>query len=115
MNQKILRIFVSVTLWGGSTLANNIPMVGLDKDGASVEILVSKTKYQENLKKAVFAVQTTALPVLQKRTEKKSEWMLRSAVFGLGVNPEVGIGDLKFGFLPRFRIGFSNAKEPSIP
>jgi hypothetical protein len=115
MNKATLKLLISVSLWGAQALANNIPMIGIDKDGTQIEVLVPKAKYQENLKKAVFAVQTTALPILQKKSEKSSGWMLRSAVFGLGVNPEVGIGELKFGFLPRFRIGFSNAKEPSVP
>ncbi len=115
MNKNMVRVLMSVCLWGVHALANNIPMVGIDKNGTEIEILVPKSKYQENLKKAVFAVQASALPILQKKSEKSSGWLLRTAVFGLGVNPEVGIGELKWGFLPRFRIGFSNAKEPSVP
>lgn len=115
MNIKITKLIVATSMMAGFAEAANIPLVGLDKDGAPIEVVVPKEKYTVNLRKAVFAVETTALPVLQKKQEKKSSWMLRSAVFGLGVNPEVGIGELKFGFLPRFRIGFSNAKEPSMP
>ena len=115
MGLKYTKIIFCLSVWANLAGAANIPLVGLDKDGAPVEVVVPKEKYTTDLRKAVFALETTALPILQKKQEKKSPWMMRSAVFGLGVNPEVGIGELKFGFLPRFRIGFSNAKEPSMP
>jgi hypothetical protein len=115
MTKRFLHTLICASLWGAHGFAADIPLVGLSADGVPVEVLVPRATYQKNLKTAVVAIQTTALPVLQKRSGKASGWMLRSAVFGLGVSPEVGIGELKFGFLPRFRVGFSNAKEPSIP
>ena len=112
---KIKTILLITIMWGNFSQAADILMVGLDKDGVPVEVVVPDAEYKSNLKKAIASVQTSALPVLQKKSEIYTGWMLRSAVFGLGVNIELGLGEIKFGILPRFRIGFSNAKEPSIP
>lgn len=102
-------------LCGSVSLAGSILMVGLDNKGEPVEVEVPEKKYQENLKKAIMGVELSALPTLQKKSESSKGWMLRSAVLGIGVNMEVGLGEAKFGILPRFRVGFSNAKEPSMP
>lgn len=115
MSRISLALLLSASCWCVASFANNIPMVGLDKDGAPVETLVPATKYRQNLKTAIVGLQTSTLPVLQKKSQKGSGWMLRSAVVGLGVNMELGLGEIKFGILPRFRVGFSNAKEPSMP
>ena len=42
-------------------------------------------------------------------------WMLRTAVIGLGVNTEVGIGPFKVAALPKFRVAFTNSTDPSLP
>lgn len=92
-----------------------IHMMGLSNTGEPIDVVVSNDVYKENLKKAIAAVEMSSLPTLQKKSESAKGWMLRTAVVGIGVNLEVGIAEIKFGVLPRFRIGFSNAKEPSVP
>lgn len=111
----ILSLIYLSSLYGTISMAGNILMVGVDDNGKSVEVEVPEEKYKENLKKAIVGVQMSALPTLQKKSETSKGWMLRTAVLGIGVNLEVGLGELKFGILPRFRVGFSNAKDPSVP
>ena len=113
--ERYITIGLVVTLCGGVLGAAEIPMLGFDNHGAPVEVLVPETEYRKNLKQAVLAMETSTLPVLQKKARSAPGWMLRSAVVGLGVNTELGLGEVKFSILPRFRIGFSNAKEPSMP
>jgi len=116
LSKSLLSVIFLSNLYGFITLgAENILMVGLDNNGQEVAVEVPEKKYKENLKKAIVGVEMSALPTLQKKSEKSKGWMLRTAVLGLGVNMEVGLGELKFGILPRFRVGFSNAKEPSVP
>lgn len=104
-----------VLFMSGNSYSSDILMLGIDKDGSPVEVMISEEKYKDNLKLGIASVIKSGLPVLEKKVESGKGWMLRSAVIGLGVNLEVGFGKLKYGFLPRFRVGFSNAKEPSIP
>lgn len=93
-----------------------IPVVGLREDGAPVESIISESAYTEKLKTALTGVEKSTLQALSKQQDKGKPWLLRSVVVGVGVNAEVMLGPLvKFGVLPRFRLGFSNAKEPSIP
>lgn len=115
LKKGILSILYISSLYGSIGLAGNILMVGLNDKGESVEVEVQEKKYQENLKKAIIGVELSALPTLYKKSESSKGWILRSAVLGLAVNMEVGLGEAKFGILPRFRVGFSNAKEPSMP
>ena len=117
MNFKngFLSILCITSLYGSISFASDILMVGLNNKGEEVVVKVQEKKYQENLRKALMGVELSALPTLQKKSESSKGWMWRSAVLGIGVNMEVGLGEAKFGILPRFRVGFSNAKEPSIP
>lgn len=113
--KKGIAVLCASCLCGSVSLAGNILLVGLNNKGEAVEMEVQEKKYQENLRKAIVGVELSALPTLQKKSESSKGWMLRSAVLGIGVNLEIGLGEAKFGVLPRFRMGFSNAKEPSMP
>lgn len=104
-----------VVLVSAKGYSADILMVGLSKEGAPVEVLVPESKYKDNLKRAIVEVHNSTLPVLEKKADFTKGWMLRTVVVGVGVNMEIGIGEAKFGILPRFRVGFSNAKEPSVP
>ncbi len=116
MNPKMKLItLLSAGLISLNTYAADILMVGLDKNGAPVDVLVPEAEYRENLRKALTDVQTSTIPVLQNKSETSKGWLLRTAVVGIGVNMEIGIGEWKFGVLPRFRVGFSNAKDPAMP
>lgn len=115
MKLKLIVAIVCLNFFWGHSMASDVPMVGLDKDGFPVEILMPQKRYRENLKQAIILIQTSGLSALQKKSENASGWMLRSAVFGIGVSAEVKLSKLKLALLPRFRIGFSNAKEPSVP
>ena len=93
-----------------------IPMVGQADDGSTIEVAIPESEYSERLKGAISGVEKSTLVALSRKSEESKPWMLRSVVVGLGLNMEVKLGPLiKFGALPRFRLGFSNAKEPSIP
>jgi len=103
-------------LWSAAVLAEDIPMVGIAEDGSPIEVLVPVSSYQQKLTQAVVSVQQSTLPVLEQKTQSSMGWMLRTAVVGLGVKLEVGLGPLvKFGILPRFRLAFTNNREPSVP
>src|SRR5690349_19402975 len=107
----IVSILCISSFCGSISFAGNILMVGLNNKGEEVKVEVQEKKYQANLRKAITGVELSALPTLQKKSESSKGWMLRSAVLGIAVNMEVGLGEAKFGILPRFRVGFSNAKE----
>lgn len=115
MKRLLCSFVLTAGLCAQSALAADITMVGIDKDGLPVEVTMPAGKYQNQLKKAIVAVEASTLPVLQKKSAGSSGWLLRTVVVGLGVNTEIGLGEVKFGILPRFRIGFSNAKEPAVP
>lgn len=119
VRKKIRKIsalfFLAIAMECSMGLSGEILMVGLDKNGAPVEVLVPESQYKDNLKKALVEVHSSTLPVLEAKSDFTKGWMLRTVVVGVGVNMELGIGEAKFGILPRFRVGFSNAKEPSVP
>lgn len=95
---------------------SEIPMVGQNEKGEPIEFSIPENVYKQNLTKALSEVEKSTLVSLQSIPDEGKPWMLRSVVVGIGVNMEVKLGPvIKFGALPRFRVGFSNAAEPSIP
>lgn len=119
----IKKMVLLITIFNAMTFAaraedHGIPMVGVKENGSPIEIVVPKNVYSERVKAALTEVESSTLVALAKtaQTQNNSSWYLRSVVVGLGLNMEVKLGPIiKFGALPRFRVGFSNAKEPSIP
>lgn len=106
---------LSIVLCAQVAAATDLPLVGLDKDGAPVQMFVKKEKYQEQMAAALKGVQSSALPVLEKH-EAANKWSLRTIMIGIGLSVEVGIGPiLKLGAAPRFRALFSNSTDPVIP
>lgn len=108
--------FIMAVLAANTSFAEDIPMLGIAEDGSPVEVLVPESTYKEKLTQAVISLQDSSLNALQSKNTASSGWMLRTAVVGLGVKIELGLGPIvKFGILPRFRLAFTNSKEPSVP
>lgn len=107
----ILLLFCNAAVY-----ADDIPMLGIAEDGSPIEIFVPESTYQERLTQAVVSLQEATLPILEQKSQTSTDWMLRSVVVGLGVRIDIGLGNLiRFGIIPRFRLAFSNHKEPAIP
>lgn len=115
LKKVISKTFLCTCLLSAHAWGADILMVGVDNSGSPVDVLVPEAQYKANLKKALVAVETSTLPVLQNKSESPKGWMLRTAVIGIGVNMNIGIGEWKFGVLPRFRVGFTNSNDPSVP
>lgn len=95
---------------------SDIPLIGQTEDGKFIEVTIPEIEYFERLKTAIHEVEESTMQALVQKTEQSKPFMLRSVVVGLGLNMEIKLGPIiKFGALPRFRVGFSNAKEPSFP
>lgn len=118
---NIKKIVLLITILNAMTFAamaedRGIPMVGAKEDGSPIEIVVPTKIYSERVQTALTEVETSTLTALSKTTQSSQSWRLRSVVVGLGLNMEIKLGPIiKFGALPRFRVGFSNAKDPSFP
>lgn len=115
MKKLVVGVILSSSLTAVNLYAADIPMVGLNEDGSPIETFVPEMPYKEKLTQGIISVQESTIPILQKRGESKKGWMLRSVIVGLGIQMEIKLGPIvKFGVLPRFRIGFSNSRDPSI-
>ena len=120
---NIKKIVLSITFLNAFAFtaaadSHGIPMVGVKENGNPIEIMVPENMYSERVQTALTEVEMSTLAALSKMSlmPVSKPWMLRSVVVGLGLNMEIKLGPIiKFGALPRFRVGFSNAKEPSFP
>lgn len=92
----------------------DVPLVGLDEQGNSVSISMPAEKYGKNLSTAIASVHESVIPALAGRSERGG-LALRTVAVGAGVSAEVGIGPLKVGAFPRFRLMFTNSKDPATP
>lgn len=116
MLKRIILTAISFSATHATADEAGIPMLGQTADGKVIETSVPEGIYTDRLKTAISNVEISTLRALKQRKEDAKPFMLRSVVVGLGVNMELKVGPvIRFGALPRFRVGFSNAKEPSIP
>ena len=96
-----------------------LPLIGSDDVGQTVEVFVSRKKYQGRLKRMIHATQLSAMPALDKAAAAQSErkrMKLRTVVIGIGMDLSVGLPLLiTLNATPRFRMAFSNSADPVIP
>ena len=93
---------------------DEIPLVGLDASGNSVELGVSKSKYTERMGTLISTVNESAIPALAHRPAAKA-LQLRTVVVGVGISTEIGLGPFKVGAVPRVRVAFTNSSDPVVP
>jgi hypothetical protein len=110
----VLMTVLAAALPAGAWCAE-IPMVGLDDDGNVVELKMNGKDYTEQLGAVVTAMHDSASEALMARSTRKG-WSLRTFVLGVGVGFEVGLGPIiKMKATPKFRLAFTNQKEPALP
>lgn len=109
-------IFLIIGLSSTQTFAQEVPVIGVDEEGKVIENFVPEMMFKERLTSAIQAVQDSTAKAIKKQNLIPSKWMLRTIVVGLGVNMEIKAGPIiRLGALPRFRVAFTNAVEPSVP
>jgi hypothetical protein len=102
--------------FASSAFAQDIPVVGVDDQGQVIESYVPEVLFKERLTTAIQSVQDSTAKAIKKQIHTPTHWMLRTVVVGLGINMEIKAGPIiKLGALPRFRVAFTNAVEPSVP
>jgi hypothetical protein len=72
--------------------AGQIPVVGLDENGKTIEQLVKKRDYVARLASSVGDLQDSVVPVLDSE-DGRSEREMRQMQLGLGLAGTVGIGE----------------------
>ncbi len=97
-----------------TSCAGMMPLVGLDKNGDPVMERVDENQYTRRMANGLKDVKDSVLPALH-TTDEDSFWQLRTAVLGLGVKVEGGIGPFKVGVRPRIRAAFANGQRPPVP
>jgi hypothetical protein len=108
-------LLILISLMSTTAMAE-MTMLGVAEDGSEIETTIPESRYKEQLKKALHSVQDSTLAVLQRNSVKAPSWLLRTVVVGLGLKMEFGVGPIvQVGVLPRFRLAFTNNKEPSVP
>lgn len=114
----VLALSLSLVAASGCMDPSDFPVIGIDADGNATQVLISENDYSSKLTATVSAYQDSALPVLQKRpvAGAAGPWMLRTVAVGIGINTEIGVGDLvKIGAAPKLRLVFSNSSDPVVP
>jgi hypothetical protein len=114
--KSLIILLVCLNGLTSSAYSNDVPVIGIDEQGKVVEEFVPEVLFKEKLSTAVQSVQDSTAKAIKKQIQVPGRWMLRSIVVGLGVNMEIKAGPIiKLGALPRFRVAFTNAVEPSVP
>jgi hypothetical protein len=90
-------------------------MIGIDPSGKSTEAIITEDEYSQRLESVMSTYIDSALPVLNRWDASSSGWMVRTFVIGVGINAEAGVGSVKVGAFPRFRLAFTNSKDPTLP
>lgn len=104
-----------VLMTPGTGYADDIPMVGLDSNGKQLFVDVSQDVYEKSLANAVQSVEQSVLSTLNQHAQAKP-WVLQSITVGISASVEFGNElILKVSAVPRFRLVFSNSKEPVTP
>jgi len=109
--------FALLVLWVlpiAACLRDGVPVIGFDEHGNPAQVEISGKEYSKRLSAVISSVPESTLEALGE-SSTRSGWMLRTAVVGIGVGAEIGIGPFKIGALPRARLLFSNSTEPAIP
>lgn len=111
-----LFLLISVCHAGGAiSQGEKIRLISLDKNGKSIEALITQDEYSQKVAASISAIQNSLLPVLGKREESTSEsatlrgpWLLKRIVVGTGISLEVGVGSVaRLAIFPRFQMIFS--------
>lgn len=91
-----------------------LPIIGEDGEGRPKTFFVKEKLFVSNTQDLLDSVQETTLLSLEKN--QSHQWLLRTAVVGLGVKFEVGVGPIiKVSATPKIRMAFSNSQQPVIP
>ena len=106
---------ISVSLAAGEV--DDIPLVGLDKDGKTIETSIAPVEYVSRLSTATESVLSSTVEALGKSASAAAKpWKVRTIVVGVGAELEVGVGPiLKLKAVPRFRVAFSDSDDPALP
>jgi len=95
-------------------LADELPIVGLDKNRQETIRSLSKEAYTRQFQSVIMTVHESTLPALRAQ-EKKSRWMLRDVVVGLGMSVSAGIGPIwKATVSTAIKLCYSNSTHPKI-
>ncbi len=106
---------LALSLTGCLGNRSGVALLGLDSRGKPLEIFVNKETLSQSLGSLMDSVNETTLLTLENSSEKK-EWFLRTAVVGLGVKIEAGLGPfVKVSATPRLKLAFSNQIKPVVP
>jgi hypothetical protein len=111
---RIFSIFLFIFA-SASAAAADIPMIGFDSNGNANEFEIPQETYEKNLALAVQSVRQSTLSALNAQRQTQT-WLLQSVTVGISADIEVG-NELIFKVtaVPRFRLVFSNSKEPLTP
>ncbi len=103
-------------MWSTTTsFAAGLPVVTLDESGIPVESSVSHEEYASAFQTTLGAVHDSVMKALS-RQHSSSKWRLSTVVVGVGVGASVGLGSvINLKAAPRFRVAFSNSKDPVLP
>ena len=110
---KVLSISILSFLVTGC--AGMFPLVGLDGNGNTIMERVNVEKYSDRLAEGLISVQESTIPALDEKTSGETVWKLRTAVIGVGVQVQGGIGPFQMSISPRIRAAFCNGKKAPIP
>ena len=113
MKRSLIRFIPMALLLSGC--GGNLGMIGYNFLGMPTKIHVKEQEYQQNLTRALTAIDASVRPALKAEAEQEKEWKLRTAVIGFGVKVQGGIGELKASAKPQIHVAFSNGSKPPVP
>ncbi|MGK5088167.1 hypothetical protein WDW86_11465 [Bdellovibrionota bacterium FG-2] len=94
--------------------ANELHIVGLDKNNQTTSVSVPETVYREALKQVIGSVHGSALKSLSAKSS--GDWMLRTVGVGITVTLAAGLGEIaSVSAQKTIRLIYSNSCSPILP
>lgn len=114
--KRYLLVFILLQNLSFAKDNDTIPLIEIDASGEERVVEMEKKDYVNGLYKTSSTVHDSMLDAFNKLDSGPNMgWHIRTFIFALATQVELGAGPFKVGVLPRVKFYFTNSTTPSTP